>query len=642
MRPRFTCRQCLSVLAVILFSTAFFLFLYFFDNKYTQTDTQPVNGLLVLSEKDIESAPQRFLCRGWAFYPDVLLTPDTYAREASSLYMNYIDIGEYSHFDLFGRRRLPHGCGTYVMQIHLPKGPQTYALSLPEIFSSYRLYVNDSLLLQIGNPDSEHYQARTRHRMATFEAEGMVTILLAVSDYSHFYSGLIYSPAFGTPLALNLGRGIRLGINLAAAVLAVTAIVLALYAGKQRRQANAFLYALLCLTMCFSSTYLLYHSLFELPVFPWYGLELCGKYLVTLLVLVLHNRICHRGRIPALASNTTAALFCIISLIYGLSSTYLTVPVMQMFTASEDIFKVLTAGYLIITAYRALDTLNRSTSFLFYASVFYAESALWDLFLPGYEPVYGGWFPEWGGLAMVLAAGITLWSEIFQAYTYNLAFAEEHRQVTRQLAMQIAYSRQINDQALENRRLIHDFRQHLRTLTGIARENGDQQVLDYLGQVSQITEDAASPLLPSFCSNMALDAILRYYYNHALARHIAMDIHISLPDSLPLTDVELCTVLGNLLENAVEACERQVCGNPAIYLASRENTHAWFLLVENSYNGHIKMKNGRFLSHKSSKPRPGIGLESARKIIENRGGTLDIYPMTEKFRVGICIPANSE
>lgn len=242
---------------------------------------------------------------------------------------------------------------------------------------------------------------------------------------------------------------------------------------------------------------------------------------------------------------------------------------------------------------------------------------------------------------MVLAAGITLWSDILRAYTYNLAFAEEHRQVTRQLAMQIDYSRQVRDQALENRRLIHDFRQHLRTLTGIALENGDKQILDYLGQVTQLTASAASPVPSSFCNNMALDALLRYYYNQARARHIEMDIRISLPDRLPLTDVELCTVLGNLLENAVEACELQVCGKPGIYLASHEDPHTYFLLLENSYNGHFKIKNGRFLSHKSQKPRIGIGLESVRKIIETQGGTLDIYPMAEKFRIGIGIPTDS-
>lgn len=642
MKKHLTLRLGLAILAVLMCTSAFFLVLYRFDNKYTQPAIQPVNGFLALSGEYLAKDPIRFLCHGWTFYPDVLLTPELYSQEASSLYMNYVSIGEYAHFDLFGRRNDPHGCGTYALQLLLPDEPLVYALSLPSVYSSYRLYVNDSLLLQVGSPDPQHYEARTQYRMATFKASGFITILLSVSDYSHYRSGLVNPPAFGTPLALNLNRGIKLGLNLSAAVITFIVILLALYAAVHRRQANGFLYAFLCFTMCFSSGSLLFHSLFELPVFPWNALELAGKYLVTLLVLILHNRICRTDRRAAVISNGAAAVFCLLTLVYGLFSARLSVPAMQLFSAASDIYKILTASYLIVTAYRALDTLDRSSSILFCASLVYAQSYLWDRFLPGYEPIYGAWFTEWGGLAMVFAAGITLWSEILRAYSNNLAFAEEHRQITRQLSMQIAYSRQINEQIRENRRLIHDFRQHLRTLTGIARENGDKEILSYLGQITQLTDSSSLNAAPSFCGSAAPDALLHYYYSLAQEKHIAMDIRFSLPDSLPLSDVELCTVLGNLLENAVEACERQVCAKPSVLLVSRQDPSAYFLLLENSYNGHIKMKNGRLLSHKSTRPRLGLGLESVRKIVELHGGTLDIYPMAQKFRIGICLPVQRQ
>lgn len=642
MKQHLTFRQSLAVLAVILFSSALFLCLYFYDNKYTQDATQAVNGLLVLSNEDLEEEPLRFLSRGWAFYPDVLLTPQTYAEQSSYLYMNYISIGEYTRFDMFGRRNTPHGCGTYALQLRLPQETQTYALALPEIFSAFRLYLNGTLILQEGDPDPQHYVSQTRQHMVTFDAGGEVTILLAVSDYSHFYSGLVYPPAFGKHLALNANRDLRLGMELAVVIVVMIAVILAVYLGIYRKQPNAFLYALLCLSMGCSSSYQLLHSQFGLPVFPWYGLELAGKYLVTLLVLILHNRICRTGRCASLTSSIAAAAFCLLSLIYGLSSAYLTVPVMQLFSALADIYKIFTALYLILTAYRSLGLMDGNTSFLFYASILYASGYLWDRILPAFDPIYGGWFPEWGSFSMVAAAGITLWQDILRAYSYNLAFAEEHRQVTRQLTMQIAYTRQISEHAQENRRLIHDFRQHIRTLTAIAQESGDTPVLNYLGGITQLTGSDGSGQLPSLCSSAAPDALLQYYYNCAREKQISMDIRFSLPGHLPLTDVELCTVLGNLMENAMEACERKPLAQRSILLASQEDPHTYFLLLENSYDGKVNMQNGRFLSRKSMAPRMGIGLESARKIIERCGGTFDIYPLADMFRVGISLPIGND
>ena len=70
--------------------------------------------------------------------------------------------------------------------------------------------------------------------------------------------------------------------------------------------------------------------------------------------------------------------------------------------------------------------------------------------------------------AMTLVIGYVLWRDIVSAYRFNLAFAAEYRQMERQLAMQVEYADQLAQRSDENRRLIHDFRQHLRTITELA------------------------------------------------------------------------------------------------------------------------------------------------------------------------------
>lgn len=68
-------RLYLGMLLSVLLASLFFSGLYRFNNKYTQHTTQPINGLLILSEADMEQHPSRYLWHDWAYYPNVLLTP---------------------------------------------------------------------------------------------------------------------------------------------------------------------------------------------------------------------------------------------------------------------------------------------------------------------------------------------------------------------------------------------------------------------------------------------------------------------------------------------------------------------------------------------------------------------------------------
>ena len=199
-------RQLLALLLAVVLGSALCLSLYVWDNKYTRPGAQPMDGLLTLTDEELEQTDLHFLIHGWAFYPGVLLTPEEWTAHGTEHYMIYTSIGEHTRFDQ-PDGVTPHGYGTYVLTLELPEDPAQYGLELPEIYSAYRLYLNGNLELQVGEPDLEHYQPRTQNRMVTFTGSGFTTILLAVRDDSHFYSGLVYPPALGTPLAVNLSRG---------------------------------------------------------------------------------------------------------------------------------------------------------------------------------------------------------------------------------------------------------------------------------------------------------------------------------------------------------------------------------------------------------------------------------------------------
>ena len=123
-------RQLLALLLAVVLGSALCLSLYVWDNKYTRPGAQPMDGLLTLTDEELEQTDLHFLIHGWAFYPGVLLTPEEWTAHGTEHYMIYTSIGEHTRFDQ-PDGVTPHGYGTYVLTLELPEDPAQYGLELP-------------------------------------------------------------------------------------------------------------------------------------------------------------------------------------------------------------------------------------------------------------------------------------------------------------------------------------------------------------------------------------------------------------------------------------------------------------------------------------------------------------------------------
>jgi sensor histidine kinase regulating citrate/malate metabolism len=85
-----------------------------------------------------------------------------------------------------------------------------------------------------------------------------------------------------------------------------------------------------------------------------------------------------------------------------------------------------------------------------------------------------------------------------------------------------------------------------------------------------------------------------------------------------ISDSNLCVILGNLFENAIEACGRMTEGHKFIRLRSRLQYGTLTVTMDNSFNGVVSQKDGKFLSSKRNEI--GTGLQSVSAIAEKHGG----------------------
>ena len=171
----------------------------------------------------------------------------------------------------------------------------------------------------------------------------------------------------------------------------------------------------------------------------------------------------------------------------------------------------------------------------------------------------------------------------------------------------------------------------------MASEHGQTEICSFLLQVEEQVAATSGHSPAQFCKNPVVNALIEYYYGMAQTQGTEFQVRLDLPDQMPLTDVELCTVLGNLLDNAVEACSRQKQGVRRVFIAGETRGNMYFLKIENTYDGLALQEGKTFLSRKGTSADHGIGLSSVRKIIEGHGGDLDLVPGEESFLVGITI-----
>lgn len=133
----------------------------------------------------------------------------------------------------------------------------------------------------------------------------------------------------------------------------------------------------------------------------------------------------------------------------------------------------------------------------------------------------------------------------------------------------------------------------------------------------------------------AVSVLEQHYREQAQALGFQTDLHIVPPQGWENGIPDLCLVLSNLLENSIEALQREGGG----WLRARSMSTAGYfsLVVGNTCTRPLRAFNGRYLSSKAP-GRLGIGLETVREVAQRWGGQADFYVENGAFRASVFLP----
>jgi len=188
---------------------------------------------------------------------------------------------------------------------------------------------------------------------------------------------------------------------------------------------------------------------------------------------------------------------------------------------------------------------------------------------------------------------------------------------------------------LENARILrHDFRQHLLVLRDLNAAGNREGLSAYLEPLLETAEAKGMRL----AENRALDAVVSHYARQAEAMGIALDWQLTLPEKPPFRETDLCAILGNLLENAVNAVQALPPAERKIRVRASMLSEAMLgLTVENPYAGEIPLgKNGLPVSARAGH---GLGLASVAGAVKRYDGSLDFRAENGLCTVGVLLNA---
>lgn len=235
-------------------------------------------------------------------------------------------------------------------------------------------------------------------------------------------------------------------------------------------------------------------------------------------------------------------------------------------------------------------------------------------------------FPTNYSLMIVIAAMLLLLANItvFDVYENQL---KASRQIT---ALELANQKQgidheyykiIQSQYENSRLLVHDIKNHIATIDALASTNDIPKIKTYISSISD--HYVLSNPIP-ISGNKMLDVVCSQKLEQCGLLGITLTVHNEGVNLDFMGDVDLCAVLTNLLDNAIESCK--LSKQKKIEISFYNKNSAFVVIsMKNSCDTAPLIINHQFITTKKEKANHGIGMLSIQKSISQYDGEMDFY-----------------
>lgn len=272
------------------------------------------------------------------------------------------------------------------------------------------------------------------------------------------------------------------------------------------------------------------------------------------------------------------------------------------------------------------DLLNRKREILFGFTIL--EWSMLAVLLYGEQ-----WAVSSGNLILDVIVFVTLGFLFWQMYGYICRVKQIEQELVRQQTVWLREQKAIKDGYVKDAKRLHDMKHVLLYLQKCIAEKEIENAEEYL---RTYTEEIAESQRKIWTGYSEIDFSVNYYYQMMREKGIPFAIETDVHD-VPIEELDMMIILGNLLDNAITAAEKCTEGARKIHLKLQTVNEMFFLQVENSASQMPEKKNGRFLSSKTEREYHGWGIEHVRQIVEKYDGDIAFEYTESEFRAEIMI-----
>lgn len=205
-----------------------------------------------------------------------------------------------------------------------------------------------------------------------------------------------------------------------------------------------------------------------------------------------------------------------------------------------------------------------------------------------------------------------------------------------QLKLQLNHCKNFEGLYGEVRSVIHDMNNHIACLSNLATSNNVEEIKKYIYNIKETVHKLDFEMKTG---NAIADAIINEKYNISKTEGINFVCNFIMPQQTILEPIDICIILSNSLDNAIEACVKITDDNIPKTIHIRSIIRDIYLIIEitNSTTTKIKYVNNKIISTKTDTINHGIGLYNIEKVVKKYNGVFDIIEEKNKFTINIML-----
>ncbi len=224
---------------------------------------------------------------------------------------------------------------------------------------------------------------------------------------------------------------------------------------------------------------------------------------------------------------------------------------------------------------------------------------------------------------------------IFEGLMRQMDKEHRYKMIEKQLELQLNHYNKLAENRAMLSEVLHDFKNHLNCIYNLYKYNNSQDLGRYIENLINVSE--TEKVIDT--GNPVIDALLNDKYS--ISQKIGIDFRkeLNLPSNLKIAPTDICAILGNSLDNAIEACKR--IKNSAIrreIALSMTYRDSYLIIVVVNTIDQVPLKEGKFF--RSSKPSPelhGLGMHSIERTVKKYAGNMVVKCDEGLFKLEIVM-----